>query len=394
MTDSSGQFIVLEPSKVGSQHITLLEGYLVALARMQLAARELGVIYRADPSSFAAMSPEVRAAIQHDPISVLDVEKRQWVTKIFQELSLVLRSVAGLKSRDLLLVTCVSSPTLLFLELLSPLFGSRRVVALVHGEMEALFDPRLRGFGSWGGWAYLWSKVRRPTSKLHIAVLAAFIGRALETKLGNSLSHRPPFVLPHPITERTAGRVEPPVMRVVFIGYRTRLKGFSVFERQAKQLRDKAGIDFVAVGAGTVESISSGSTKRITGSDQYLDEISQASIALFPYEAGYDASLSAAALDAISTGVHIVATKRQCFVALREQFGAEFVTLYDDETELHQILTDVPRIARLRSGRANRIAAIASSAYGNQGVIAAFADMLDALGIVAKAPDLKQELPQ
>lgn len=249
--------VVLEPSKVGPQHITLLQGYLEALLAVGLDARGYQLVYRADPSSHASLELSVSAAVALDPIRVTDPEKRRWIRKGIEEVREVLRTVETLGPDDLLLVTCLTAPALMILEAINHKLPRRQVVVVLHSELEALFDPSIRSPKSWGFWAYRWFRLRRMDSSLGLAVIASYIRDRLETTFPDTFPAGSVRVLPFPIVKVDAKPLPLSVPRVSFVGYKTRFKGFPEFEALARRLHGEgAHAQFVTVGAGQVENAS------------------------------------------------------------------------------------------------------------------------------------------
>ncbi len=381
MARRCARFVLLEPSKVGSQHITLLEGYLRALLAIDTPSMGYSLVYRADPSSHAALDAEVKARVPLDPIRVLNPENRRWVRKVAQEVGAVFSAMDGMGPDDRLLVTCLSSPSLLIVELVARVlgFGGRDVTVVLHGEVEALFDASCRSPRSWGFWSWRWSRLRRADSPLSLAVIADFIRAGLALLDPGKFGGDAIRVLPFPITPFRGHSAEVPERHLAaFIGYRTRFKDFDRFQAIASA----AGPDlrFAAIGGGVVDE--QGMGKQGEGERPFrpqlgfLGEVAEASVAIFPYAQGYTAAMSAAALDALSTGVHIVATRRPCFIALHDLFGADHVTLFDTDAELLALLADRPRLDRLRAGAAARRAGLARSPFGPAAAEDAFRAML------------------
>jgi hypothetical protein len=384
MARQRARFILLEPSKVGPQHITLLEGYLRALLALDTRSMGYSLVYRADPSSHAALGAEVRARVPLDPIRVINPEDRRWVRKVAQEVGAVLSAMDGMGPDDRLLITCLSSPSLLIVELVARLlgFGGRNVTVVLHGEVEALFDSSCRSPRSWGFWSWRWAQLRRADSPLSLAVIADFIRAGLAgldpSKFGGDAIR----VLPFPITPFEGhGGSAPERHLAAFIGYRTRFKDFDRFQAIAAAAGPE--VRFAAIGGGVVDE--QGTGERPFRPDLgFMGEVAEASVAIFPYSQGYTAAMSAAALDALSTGVHIVATRRPCFIALHAVFGPEHVTLFDEDAEVLSLLADRPRLDRLRAGAESRRAGLARSPFGPSAAEEAFRAML--------APDSRPHL--
>jgi glycosyltransferase involved in cell wall biosynthesis len=369
----------MEPSKVGPQHITLLEGYLGALLALDLPRCGLELVYRADPSSHATLSDSVRARVPLEPIAVIDPDQRRWVAKGLQELGAVRAALAKIGPDDVLVITCLTAPALFLLELAQAMIADRRVVVVLHSELEALFDPGLRSPRTWGFWAYRWFRARRPSSRLGIAVIAPFVRDALETSFPETFPPGSIRLLSFPVSGGTYAEPEadgPP--RVVFIGYKTRFKGFDVFASAAAALADEP-LAFECIGGGKVESVPGGRLRGFSAGG-FLDEVARSSLAVFPYQQGYVVTMSAAALDAVATGVHVVATRRPCFEALAAEFGPDCVTLFDTEAELQAILRDRSFIARVQAGAVGRRGLLARSSFGPAATRSAFATLLEDFG--------------
>jgi hypothetical protein len=119
---------------------------------------------------------------------------------------------------------------------------------------------------------------------------------------------------------------------------------------------------FIAIGNGKVENISDRTVRRINDKNDYLDEISKCTVAVFPYTSGYNCSLSAAALDALSTGIHIIALDRPFFRNLELCFGKDVITVKSSIDELSSLLLD-PAYEHKQEGRLSRINRLTSSKY-------------------------------
>jgi hypothetical protein len=371
---SSGRFIVLEPSKVGPQHITLIEAYLRALQAVDLPAMGLELVYAADPSSHAALAEDVRAGLAYEAVSVINAEDRRWIAKGLREVKVVEDAISQLGARDILLVTCLTAPALLIVEAMARRIGHKRVIVVLHSELEALFDASLRSPKSWGFWAYRWSRLRRSGSPLRVAVLAEFIRDALAETGNPAIARSEVELLTFPVAAVDAVQVADGAHRLAFIGYKTRMKGFDSFERLARA-STTPNLRFEVIGAGKVENVVSGEVQPFN-SGGFLGEVGQSTLAIFPYTQGYSASLSAAVLDALSTGVHIVATRRNCFEAIYREFGTDTVTLYDTESELAALIADQGFLEHCRTGAARRRSQLAGSSFGTAATQADFRRIL------------------
>lgn len=364
------KFIFIEPSKVGSQHITLIEGYLRALTSSDSMKQSFDLVFCASNSTVASLSKAVRGQICHTPIPVMNPEKRRLVLKTFVEFSIVLRYMLTMRRGDIIFVSCVLPTTLLMLEAINGLLRRRGVIVSLHGEIEGLFDRSLKGFRSIGFWIRKWIALRRPNSPLALVVIDDFIKRKLLAEYPDKLTDTDIFVVHHPISPfSTADLPIQSIHTVCFIGYRTRFKDFEQF----RQLSDLIPhVSFLAIGGGKVEDLRLSRTFPISGTHDYLRKISECSIAVFPYNSGYTCSLPASALDALSTGVYIVASNRPSFTSLEEYFGPEFITICCSISESIALLSDTQWIEQKRSGKARRLEKLLKSKYGPDTVRASF----------------------
>ena len=373
--------IVIEPSKVGTQHITLIEAYLSALIAIDIDAMGIDLVYAADPTSHAALAPATRARIGFRPIRVINAEDRRWVTKGLLEVWIVLRTIAGIGPRDMLVITCLTTPALLILEAVSFAFGRKRVMVVLHSELEALVNPALRSPRTWGFWAHHWSKLRRNGSRLRIAVIADYVRDSL-TATGFAAVARPEVeLLTFPVGSADGLPAASGRHRIAFIGYKTWMKGFDRFEALARDGAAPA-CQFTIICAGRVEDVVNGECRPFDASG-FLGEVAQSTLAVLPYIEGYVASVSAAVLDALSTGVHIVATRRGCFEAIHREFGDDTITLFDTDAELAAIVGDQAFLERARAGAAARRSRLATSSFGMAATEADFRRVLGLWGFAS-----------
>jgi hypothetical protein len=235
------RFLFIEPSKVGSQHITLIEGYLRALLASEQLSRSFELSFLAADSTFAALSSAVRGAVRHIRIPVMNPEKRRLVRKTCVECYVVLRCLLRMRRGDVLFVSCVLPTTLLVLEACNRVLRRRGLFVELHGEIEGLFDRSMQGVRSFGFWVLQWMRLRRRGSLLSLVVIDDFIKSRLLQEYPGKLSVADIFVVhipvsplalaPMPAAEHAPGDgpgAHAPAT-VCFIGYRGRLKGFDQF---------------------------------------------------------------------------------------------------------------------------------------------------------------------
>ncbi len=235
-------------------------------------------------------------------------------------------------------------------------------------------------------------------SRLGVAVIAGFVRDALARGGIAALAPDQVEVLTFPVgptavpavTALTAVPAATPTAvpangrpRVAFIGYKTRMKGFEIFVEAARRLATVRGSIFDVVGAGSASRRSPPGPGGPYGPGGFIGEVGASAVAFFPYEQGYDASMSAAALDALSTGVHLLATRRGCFKAIERELGPETITLVDTVDEAVERLADPAFIARAAAGKAERRERLAEFGFGMPATLRDFARLLDGFGLHA-----------
>jgi len=364
---------VIEPSKVGSQHITLLAGIVKAGAA--LPAEQRGTFF-GHRTLLGELPPEPLAAWAQSTIPVMNPERRRLVRKSLLETAVSCWRITRMRKGDALLITCVLPSALIFIELFKRLFPRRRVTVMIHGEIEGLLEADRQHPGSYGYYMNKWIKLRRKESTLNLAVIDDFIVDEIVILGNKSIKREDIFVVPHPITQVTD--IAPVDLnaraRVCFIGFRTRQKGYDLFERIASTTPT---LSFEAIGGGCLQSVPENHFRALCGTADYMRSIAACDFALFPYVAGYRASLSAAALDAISAGLHLIASKRGCFISLYRNLGPNFVTLFDGEDDLRALLENPEWLATQRAARSRRLADIESSPYSGPNITRALARLTE-----------------
>ena len=220
-----------------------------------------------------------------------------------------------------------------------------------------------------------------PDSRLRIAVIADYVRDALTTTGVAAVARPKVELLTFPVGSAEGLPSGTGTHRIAFIGYKTRMKGFDHFEALAN-----TGVapecEFNIICAGRVENVVTGCSRPFD-STGFLGEVAKSTLAILPYIEGYVATVSAAVLDALSTGVHIVATRRGCFEAIHREFGDDTITLYDTDAELAAIVADADFLDRARAGIAARRLRLAASSFGTTATEADFRRLLADWGFAA-----------
>lgn len=361
---STRRLLVLEPSKVGTQHITLIAQYLESA----LNAEDREVEFWCAPSTWASVPYGLKPRLRHRAIPVIDPSSRRFLLKIPLEVVVTLTAILRKRRDDVLLVTCLFSPALYFVAQACRLLRPRFVFIALHSEVEALVDaslsPWITGYGYWI--RRFWKRCLDADAP-GLLVLNRFIRERLLDLSEGRLRPERIGVLTMPIQaiEQVAGEREEQKPgtkpKVCFVGYRTRLKGFDTFASMAAARDD---FTWLAVGGGVIENVVTGEVTSLDRPEDFAHAVAACDVALFPYEGGYDVSMSAAVLDAIAAGVYVIATRRGCFIALSEVLGEDVVQCAEGIEEMNRALSAwCARPERLdRSTIARRIAASPFSA--------------------------------
>lgn len=332
------RLIILEPSKVGTQHMTLIAPYLEAT----LASGDRPVEMWCASSLWDSLPSRLTRDVRHRKIPVIDPSSRQFLVKVPLELLVTLWATFRKGRDDILLITCLFSPALYYFAIVIRWLRPSSVFVVLHGEIEAVVDktlsPKITGYGYWI--RRFWQRcLHRDTPGL--VVIDRFIRDRLFSLSEGRLRPERLTVLTMPISvserdprkEGTGRRGGKP--KACFVGFRSRLKGFDEFTEMATKRDDFA---WLAIGGGIAEDMSTGEITRFDRPGDFAHALSACDVAVFPYQAGYDLSMSAAVLDAISVGLHVIASRRGCFEALSQALGEDFIQCANGAEEMNEAL--------------------------------------------------------
>lgn len=359
---------LLEPSKVGVQHVLMLDGYVRALGSSSAIRDRYRVEIAVSPSTLQNLSTSALRQVAVRRVFVMNPEKRRLFLKSLVEFAVTLRAMIRLRDGDLLVVTCLLPTSFILVEMANRLLRRKGIHVVIHGDIEGLFLTPRPPISSIFRWAQIWLDLRSPTSRIDLIALDDFIKRRLIERDPARFREDNIHVIHHPVDPLPdAGRaVESD--RVGFLGYRTAAKSFDSYARLAREV---PSLHFVAIGGGRVEDLRDGSETRIADKEAYVAEIARCGVACFPFTSGYTCALSASALDALAAGTRIVATDRPFFKALSEYFGSAFVRVVSSLAEMPEALRRMTA-EEDPDGRARRVAQVRSSKYGLEQVQRSF----------------------
>ncbi|WP_395613885.1 hypothetical protein [Allosphingosinicella sp.] len=356
------RLVLLEPSKVRTYHITLMDGLIRGYSAAGAERRWGRPLLLAHPSFFENLSPEARAAVSYRPVPVRDQDKRALIRKTLLEVWVVFLALLRLRRGQVLLVTSLTASATIFVEPLKWFFWWKQMVLVVHGEIEGAFEKERQRLGSFGFYILLWLRIRRLGSTIDLAVLDSFIRDEMLREFPKSVKPDRIHLLPHPMVPLVTSTVrEEGPLRCCFVGYQTRNKGYPTFEALA---RDFPQHEFHLIGAGRDLRLGAGEQTALATIDDFLKAVARCDVAIMPYTGGYRCSLSAAATDALAAGLHLLATERGTFCALAKEFGPDSVTICHDRAAMAERLGDPAWITAIIMGREARLGRIERSHYG------------------------------
>jgi glycosyltransferase involved in cell wall biosynthesis len=362
MADKTGHYrlLIVEPSKVLAQHSTMFTGWIDAcLNKFQNPSTNIEIY--AHRTKAVELSVKAASSIPFHNIPVVNGDSRRLIWKTLVEIYVIACRLFRLRKEEILLIMCLMPTTLIFLEVMKRLFPTKHVVVCLHGELEGALDSSRQSITSFGFYVLLWLRIRKLNSTLSLAVLDRSISCSMiklwPSKINPDFLH----VIEHPILHWPAtdgGIRDKP--RACFVGYNTPNKGYREFEYLASQTSE---IDFVAIGGGRIVDLKSGSQSTLKGFDGYLNSLSDCDFAIFPYTGGYSLALSAAVLDALAAGCHILATRLPFFESLAEQLGQSCVSIFEDAAEMQRVLNDPTWVNKKLNLKSEIRDAISNSPY-------------------------------
>jgi hypothetical protein len=374
------RFLFLEPNKTGKEHVTLIDGYLYALECLKQKYKSLKIeFYSSKDLDFDKMAI---TNISVSYIHVLDGHKKQLIRKSITGVGQVLRRYLGTKKGEIIFVSCLWSSELFVLELIGRFFGQNRadLYVLLHGDIEDIFHPPSKKPLTFGYWIQRWLSIRSPHSKIKLVVLADFIRRELLSAFPGKFREEDIHVVPLPLAINADKIESQEAYKACFIGFRkTPNKGYARFLDLASNC-SSANRTFLAIGQGVVEDVATGRSSMLLGGDGYIKALMACDVGVFPYVGGYRASLSAALMDAIAAGIHVVASPRNCFVQLHHELGPDFITICETDDAFRTLLNDNDWLAKQRASRALRLARLNDCAYSRSAIVQAFEGLLTASG--------------
>lgn len=340
---------IIEPSKVGYQHFGLLNGYLEAFSHSKKIKEAFDLIFMGSKATNLCLKKNsLTSSIEFIDISVIDPRKRRFFMKTTLEAIQVIKRIILKKKGDVILVTCLLPTSLILVEFANLILNKNRIYVILHGEIESISQKSKLSVSDIGFWSRLWLKIRSRESKIEIVVIDDFIKEGLK-RYDNKIEA---YVLNQAINFHTDHKnndsseyhshiiPQSKTPQVCFIGFRTRNKGFSEFQRLAEQ---NPGKEFIAIGDGVIESIGKKDLSKVSlkNNADYLLAIRNCSAAIFTYTKGYSLTLSSAAMDALSQGVPIIALDRPFFKSLNQYFGSAIVDIKPSVSDISSAIQSI-----------------------------------------------------
>ncbi len=302
----------IEPSKAGYQHITFINGCLRALWNSSLRKKFILNFY-GSKSTISNLDREVAGNFLLHEIDVIDPRKRRLIFKTFQEAKNVLKLILTARADDKIVISCILPTALILVEVANRIFKRGNVFVMLHGELEGLaarsVDPRRIGT-----WSRLWVALFAKKSVLNYIVLEDFIRRKL-LSLGIPAGRL--HVVHHVIEISEQASVRHQKITACIVGYLTKNKGFEAVIGLSKRLPH---VRFLAIGGGKVVDLRTNSETPLSEKAEFLRAVSRCHFALCLFNDGYEFTLSASALDAVSAGVKVIGLDRPFLRNLAQVF--------------------------------------------------------------------------
>jgi len=176
------QFIIIEPSKAGAEHLTFNASIISALLRRAPGS----AILAAEISHFDAIGAP---NIPFFPLPIVSIVKRKFVSKVLVEAFALAKAFIYAKRRGIqyAIVLSVFPPLLSWLAILAQTFGISTTL-IMHGELEGLVDSsrqRITSFGYWVKRFFVAGSYR----KINCIVLSEGIHRRLVNQYPAAATH-------------------------------------------------------------------------------------------------------------------------------------------------------------------------------------------------------------
>ncbi len=326
---------ILEPSKVGVQHLTFLESYLQTFLSTKRVSNIFDINFVASKKTIDKLDKSKLNLLKFTSILVIDPLKRRLVLKTIIEAWQVLKLILTKKRGDKLFITCLLPTSFILIEQINRFLRRTGIFVVLHGEIESLFDNSDQSILRIGWWSRLWWKSRPLSSKIKLIVIDDFIKDGLDNICNHSIDIT---VVHHPIIPIKRDEPKNLIPKICFVGYRTRNKGYKEFLTLAEK---HPKLEFLAIGGEVVENIRTGEIDILETHDDYLDAISSCTLAIFMYTEGYQATLSAAALDALKVGVPILALDRPFFISTSNHLGDKLVAVRKNFSQVSEYLINL-----------------------------------------------------
>ena len=351
-----------------TQHITLLDGYLKSFLQSDVL-RKYGYCFKlyCHKSLYDNLSKEVKEKADYKSIFVNDPEKRRFLLSSFIEFFTIFRIILKMNKEDKLLITCLFSNSLFLLEIMTRFLSRENIYIILHAELEAIKDESIRlSKARYGYWFWLWWRKRALSNSFKLVVIDDFIKTAiLKAEIKPAAPHDV-IVLHHPVEplEPLPKNDADAPLKICFIGQKMRYKGFDIFAEVAQKYQAHR---FFVIGNGQSVDFHTNEIVEFSSASDFNKAVHGCDVALLPYSSAYDVSLSAAFLDAVSSGLMIIASNRDSFKALQGEFGEDFVKCYSSKEELFDIMADLK--TDIRQLRGERLERAKMSKFSRQNII-------------------------
>jgi hypothetical protein len=346
---------VIEPNKTASQHITFNAAILNALSDF-----EINFFVSKSAQDFYNRSDKLRKI----SIPVVDGDSRKFIKKALIEFIVLIYFLIKTGRSTKSLILSISPNVLVLIEIFCTIFGYKKVICIIHGELEGLVEKDKSSITSYGYWIKKWFLMRELCGEISPVFLSEYVYKNLlnhgfiKSNLFNKfyLIELPPPALGYSVVNKFQE------FTIAFIGTRSVRKGYGPFLTLVESLSTRGDIDFYSLGSGRLINHSK-EIEKIIDPGTYLDILLEFDVAIFPASDSYLLTVSSAINDAFAAGLLVLAMDSSMARHYQKILGMDSIEIFEN---LEAMLSRVEEINKdlVRSKREVRLRNLANSKLG------------------------------
>ena len=368
--------LVIEPNKLGMEHLTFNAALLRALARAPRRGRMVFMSERVHCEQIKRLLGPDGCEFEWREVEVVSGLERRFVRKFLAECLAVWKALAfARRERGRVLVLSLLANVLPFTIIFSRLFKRVPLHVILHGELESLLIPEKRTVTREGFWVELALLRLFDGVRPHLYVLGKGIRERLLERFPDARWLCAIRAIEHPYSFGPSpsgsgpGRV---FLRVGFVGAASASKGAIEFFRLAKALSTyvaEGRLQFVIVGGLDRDCAAESNecvevlAERAGGLDVqgFRSGIAGLDVALFVYRRDYRFTASGTVFDVINEGVEILSLTNEYLMDVARDDVEGGMKFFDSleaiaeelrkraETGARRIRFEYPRIKKTHS---------------------------------------------